>query len=716
MRELVRLLRVWGLLLMICSDFSHSGASFPDYGCCYNGMVFKWGSVVEELPEMCMQLMCAAVHASPGNDLTAAIVPVKLQSHFCKGFASCGDCLNYYCVDDTGLVQAEGAMWSPDECHTCVCNGSEVSCSKTPESCPLPPNKFCVENPGRCCPQWNCSFGCIDDAGEHHELGSSWHSTPCTYHTCTQNGMITLIEDCFLPPPVHHSCTEITQENECCPRWHCSGCTDAAGNYHELCHEWTDSDPCLVFTCTPHGISEKLLVCEKQDQPHAGCYNYTSPGECCPKWNCSGCVDQSGYHPLLSKWTSDFCTTHSCTWNGIQTTREDCELEPAPHHTCLQYTPPQQCCPQWKCRGCFDKSGDLHEIGHTWSTEDPCLLLKCTDEGITFERVLCTDLRPHPTCTEYIPVGECCRKWNCSSCVDNGKSRRLYEFWKSDSCTTNFCTKNGTQTIRETCKKTDAPHPSCQKILPEGECCPDWRCRGCFDASGNYHEIDDEWSMKDPCLMFLCSDEGIIMKLLKCTRTPSLYPHCYEYKAQGECCPRWNCSGCIDDTGEHPLYDTWKTDSCTTHVCTRDGVQVLKETCTLGPAPHPSCLRETPEDSCCAEWKCRSCQGNEGNRHEEGDSWIDFKNSCMNCSCTEGNVNCVKIDCGPLPERECDPHKLPGECCPRCHPLESKITLDGCVDHAGMMHKFGERWVDPVNACIEYLCGRLGFIQQFKLC
>nr|XP_053651515.1 kielin/chordin-like protein [Cherax quadricarinatus] len=378
-------------------------------------------------------------------------------------------------------------MWSPDECHTCVCNGSEVSCSKTPESCPLPPNKFCVENPGRCCPQWNCSFGCIDDAGEHHELGSSWHSSPCTYHTCTQNGMITLIEDCFLPPPVHHSCTEITQENECCPRWHCSGCTDVAGNYHELCHEWTDSDPCLVFTCTPHGISEKLLVCEKQDQPHAGCYNYTSPGECCPKWNCSGCVDQSGYHPFLSKWTSDFCTTHSCTWNGIQTTREDCELEPAPHHTCLQYTPPQQCCPQWKC----------------------------------------------------------------SSCVDNGKSRRLYEFWKSDSCTTNFCTKNGTQTIRETCKKTDAPHPSCQKILPEGECCPDWRCRGCFDASGNYHEIDDEWSMKDPCLMFLCSDEGIIMKRLKCTRTPSLYPH---------------------------------TDSCTTHVCTRDGVQVLKETCTLGPA------------------------------------------------------------------------------------------------------------------------------------
>ncbi|XP_042228302.1 kielin/chordin-like protein [Homarus americanus] len=298
------------------------------------------------------------------------------------------------------------------------------------------------------------------------------------------------------------------------------GCFDADGNYHELGHEWGTGDPCLVFFCEKDGITLKRVYCDSASPPRTGCSEYIPEGECCPKWNCSGCVDHTGsYRPLYDVWKTDPCATHLCMETGIQTTHEDCDLGPAPHPSCLRISPSGECCPEWKCSGCLDAHGNYHERGEKWSTIDPCLMLMCTKEGIKAQTIQCEVTRPPPGCPEYTPKGECCPKWNCSVCVDHtGKQHPLYEVWKTDPCTTHVCLQDGIKTSRENCNLGSAPHPSCREIVPLGECCPEWNCRGCKDLEGNYHELGQEWSTEDPCLVFICARDGISARLIHVKR------------------------------------------------------------------------------------------------------------------------------------------------------------------------------------------------------
>nr|XP_045589740.1 kielin/chordin-like protein isoform X2 [Procambarus clarkii] len=666
-------------------------------GCCYNGKIYGWGTVVEDYPDFCMQLVCAAQKSSV-RLLTAVIVPVKLP------LSSCQDSFKYWCVDETGLVQPEGASWKPDYCHHCQCHNSTVLC-------PRPPHDYCVEIPGPCCPTWNCSIGCTDDGGQYHELGSSWYTSPCLYHTCTTRGVVTRQESCHLTTPEHESCEAYTPEGECCQRWRCSGCTDESGVYYELGHEWIGSDPCVVLTCTEGGIEETRESCVATGPPHAGCHGYTPAGACCPKWNCSGCVDDSGYHPLFDIWKSDPCSTSFCTRTGIQTSLTECHLTPAPHFSCQQYTQPGKCCPEWNCSGCFDSAGGFRDLGHEWSTGNACYIFKCTREGITLTLVQCPEIRPpHPSCSRYTPVGECCPKWNCSACIDpNGQQHSLYEVWKSDLCTTHFCTRTGIQTTRDACDLGPAPHPSCRKTVPVGECCPDWICSGCFDSTGHHHDMNSKWRTGDPCLMFVCTEEGIVLQRLICEETSPLHPSCYAYKAPGECCSKWNCSGCLDIAGvNHSLYDVWKTDSCTTHYCTRDGVKTTRETCTLGPAPHPSCQAVTKLGECCPEWQCSACLDSTGKYHDLGSKW-SRDDVCVVFSCTEAGIVLSHTKCEETlpPHPDCYKHTVKGECCP-------KWNCSGCIDAALKYHPLHDVW--KTDQCTTRVCSRHGIQTTRETC
>nr|XP_045589754.1 kielin/chordin-like protein isoform X4 [Procambarus clarkii] len=672
-------------------------------GCCYNGKIYGWGTVVEDYPDFCMQLVCAAQKSSV-RLLTAVIVPVKLPLSSCQDNVGCEDSFKYWCVDETGLVQPEGASWKPDYCHHCQCHNSTVLC-------PRPPHDYCVEIPGPCCPTWNCSIGCTDDGGQYHELGSSWYTSPCLYHTCTTRGVVTRQESCHLTTPEHESCEAYTPEGECCQRWRCSGCTDESGVYYELGHEWIGSDPCVVLTCTEGGIEETRESCVATGPPHAGCHGYTPAGACCPKWNCSGCVDDSGYHPLFDIWKSDPCSTSFCTRTGIQTSLTECHLTPAPHFSCQQYTQPGKCCPEWNCSGCFDSAGGFRDLGHEWSTGNACYIFKCTREGITLTLVQCPEIRPpHPSCSRYTPVGECCPKWNCSACIDpNGQQHSLYEVWKSDLCTTHFCTRTGIQTTRDACDLGPAPHPSCRKTVPVGECCPDWICSGCFDSTGHHHDMNSKWRTGDPCLMFVCTEEGIVLQRLICEETSPLHPSCYAYKAPGECCSKWNCSGCLDIAGvNHSLYDVWKTDSCTTHYCTRDGVKTTRETCTLGPAPHPSCQAVTKLGECCPEWQCSACLDSTGKYHDLGSKW-SRDDVCVVFSCTEAGIVLSHTKCEETlpPHPDCYKHTVKGECCP-------KWNCSGCIDAALKYHPLHDVW--KTDQCTTRVCSRHGIQTTRETC
>ncbi|XP_053649311.2 kielin/chordin-like protein isoform X1 [Cherax quadricarinatus] len=704
--------------------------------CCYNGLLYKLGSVIEVLPEMCIQLICAAKPSTVAPFFTATIVPVKLK--YCEDHGTCDDFM--VCVDETGLIQTEGATWYPNECQTCTCTDSTVYCHNLPVSCPPPPHSYCTEIPGPCCPQWNCSSGCVDESGQHRDLGSSWYSCPCLYHTCTKTGITTSIKECYLPDPVHSMCLKFTPENECCPQWNCSGCTDPAGNYHVPGEEWTTTDPCISFVCTEDGIKEQRVECALTSRPHEGCSTYLPAGSCCPKWNCSGCSDHTGHHPVLEVWKIDHCTTRVCTMTGIQTTRESCQLVPAPHNTCVKHILPNKCCPVWRCRGCIDYSGSFHEIGEEWRTENPCFLFKCTEDGITLNRLQCQDIHPpRADCSKYTPVGECCPKWNCSGCVDEvGINRSLYEVWKRDSCTTNFCTRNGIQTSEEVCELGPAPHPSCQKNISEGDCCPQWNCRGCFDNTGNYHEIGHEWNTHYPCLKLVCEQAGITMKLTNCTDLNPPHPNCRKYIPEGECCPVWNCSGCVQDGAYHPLHHIWKSDPCTTLTCTNTGIQVTKENCTLGPSPGPSCRKYIKNGDCCPKWNCSGCTDKFGKYYELHQKWST--NECIAHECTLKGIRTTVVTCIEKPHPNCiELPPLPGACCskwncgqdcrlvkcggapgPDCNATTPPLACcpiwkcRGCFDDLGKYHLLGSEWKN--DNCNTSICTELGIKISEEVC
>ncbi|XP_071548226.1 kielin/chordin-like protein [Panulirus ornatus] len=677
-------------------------------GCCYNGLRYDWGSIAEGFPDMCLNLVCAAKVALTPPFFTAVIVPVKL--HYCTG-SWCEDCLDYHCVDETGLVRAQGSTWFPDECRECRCSNSTLTCQKLEVHCPPRPYSHCVEIPGLCCPEWDCPKGCIDEDGQHRELGSSWFSHPCIFHICEEEGIVTRIQDCFLDDPIHPSCEVYTPEGECCPHWHCSGCVDKAGNYREPGHDWSSGDPCITYRCTDGQIKETHVQCTKTPAPHPGCYEYTPVGDCCPKWNCSRCVDYTGtYHPLYDEWKSDPCTTHFCTEKGTRTRRVECHLGPAPHTDCLKYTPKGRCCPEWQCSGCFDNYGKYYELGHEWSAVDPCKVFYCTKAGIKTRKVHCEKTHPpHAGCYKYTPVGECCPKWNCSGCVDYSNTHHpVHDVWKTDPCTTHVCKENGIHTSREECHLGPAPHHSCDKVVLPGKCCPRWKCSGCFDDYGHYHELGDKWSTSDPCKFFVCTKGKIQVEPVICGETKPLHSGCFEYTPVGECCKKWNCSGCIAPDGAfHPLHDVWTTDPCTSHECTRTGIVTTRKDCYPEPAPHPSCEEYIPPGGCCSKWRCSGCFDDYGNYYKLGREW-NTNDPCILHVCTKGGINQKHVLCEETnrPHTGCYEYTPDGECCP-------KWNCSGCV-HAGTYHRLHDVWrSDP---CTTHKCTKTGVETSHKEC
>lgn len=63
--------------------------------------------------------------------------------------------------------------------------------------------------------------------------------------------------------------------------------------------------------------------------------------------------------------------------------------------------------------GCWD-NGVLHPRGDVWPSDEPCHNNVCTGLGITLRPVDCPDFpKPHESCFEVTPEGECCPTWNC---------------------------------------------------------------------------------------------------------------------------------------------------------------------------------------------------------------------------------------------------------------------------------------------------------------
>ncbi|KAK4295425.1 hypothetical protein Pmani_032015 [Petrolisthes manimaculis] len=399
-------------------------------GCWYNSMIHMWGSVVSTLPEVCLNLVCAATLTPIPPYLTANLVLVPWDPQLCQGKPCNVGPNQLRCVDHTGLERNVGDVWSPDRCHRCRCvEGNRVECQEVPVRCPVRPHPSCVEVPAPCCPNWNCTSqsGCTDENGSHRDLYSAWQVDECTWHVCTQTGVQKQTITC--PPKPSFNCRAIDVKGECCPQWQCGL-------------------DCSVVSCPA-------------DPPGNDCQPVHDPLSCCPSWNCSldvthitkldnyrfftpasGCYDDDGvYHELHSSWQPDPCTTIVCSEAGLKTIKIPCL--PPPHQNCQAQTKPGQCCPTWNCG-------------------DDC-------------SVLCPP-PPHSSCTPYKPPLACCNEWNCSGCVDaKGNLHPLYSQWQAGPCMQQVCLPDGI--VNMTIECPSPPHHNCQPKPRPGHCCPEWKCK-----------------------------------------------------------------------------------------------------------------------------------------------------------------------------------------------------------------------------------------------
>ncbi|XP_071516656.1 kielin/chordin-like protein isoform X2 [Panulirus ornatus] len=488
------------------------------------------------------------------------------------------------CVDEQGRERQHGDTWvdQRDPClrHLCTRSGIQTS----PVDCPhLPPRPHpgCTVITHDCCHTWTCS-GCVDNQGEHHEVGQTWTdpTDPCIRYLCTPDGIERQPHTrCpHLEPQPHIGCRVVI--HNCCQTWHCSGCVDEQGVYRKVGEEWYDPlNPCIHNHCTRDDIIERSRrVCPGLlPRPHPPCELIVD--NCCQRWQCPGCIDDVGsHHNVGEEWTDPThpCTHYRCLQVGIEKTEVFCPpLDPRPHRSCQLVT--ENCCHTWRCTGCVDDNGVHHEVGEWWEDQDdPCIHLQCTKDGIKRSRVECPLLtsQPHRGCR--LVQEDCCYVWRCQLCIDDqGVERRIGEEWKdpTDPCKDHLCTRDGIETVHIACLPPPPPPGlNCHLRVRPGECCHTWTCREeCPDPSslsrdcvGLHHDQcqrDEECPAGDQCCLVAGCGKQCITVNRPCQNTGAcrqLSGKCLDRCGRGEhpvpgVCLTSNCFCCVPDSDECTL-------------------------------------------------------------------------------------------------------------------------------------------------------------------
>ncbi|XP_071548225.1 uncharacterized protein [Panulirus ornatus] len=347
-------------------------------GCCHNGIRYEWGSVVEDFPELCLQLVCAAqVSTNTWPALNAVIVPVNSPSLHCEE-RQCNDCVNYRCVDGTGLLRAEGDRWVIEGCQECMCQDGKVECVRLEVDCPPRPLGHCVEVPGPCCPEWECTV-------MHQD---------CTAVSC--------------PAPPRPGCQPIIPEGQCCAvDWRCGDCPDlpCPGPPTAGCKPFYPPLACCPeWDCSP-GCS--AVICPGPPQP--SCRPIIPEGECCAvDWVCPDCSlvlcegpPHPGCRPIIP--VGECCAVD---WVCPNCSAVRCAGPPQPG--CRPIIPAGECCAvDWIC-GCVDDQGLLRDEGENWQDPvDPCSHCVCRKGEV---KCFLQDCAPPPPWPCHPPrlQGQCC--------------------------------------------------------------------------------------------------------------------------------------------------------------------------------------------------------------------------------------------------------------------------------------------------------------------
>ncbi|XP_063876589.1 kielin/chordin-like protein [Scylla paramamosain] len=523
-------------------------------GCCYNGQMHKWGSVVDSFTNPETRLMCGARINRSKPHLVATIVPFMSQP---LPEINCDDCTeSRHCVDRNGIVHEDGEKWLANPCSLCRCDNGIFECLPVRPRCPPPPYPQCVPvppAPGDCCNKWDCSrleSMCVDAYGEVRQEGEQWtgRDDPCLMYMCKAGGMI-LNARRYCPSRsrvrVPAGCELQNRSGECCLVLHCPECKDKNGTTYSAGDSWEDpDDACYTFHCQVGGtVQRRRKACREIRRPFRNdCV--LQHENCCPTWICGGCVDQYGMtHAAGTSWTDrdDPCITYICNDRGIRlASRVDCPpLNPQPARDCIKIK--KDCCDEWKCPGdvtyCTDEQGGRREVGESWvDANNPCILWHCPEDLTPVQAIIdCAMPQPPPSPSCTMQMDQCCPKWHCPCVDDNGVEKVVGDIWDhpKNKCMLVECTSDGAREKLKPCPPIPHGNPGHNCVLQFDGCCLTWNC-------GNESSIGacpDPFSFNRNCFQYFdqCLLDSDCYYNNKCCLVAGCGHECMEASKAGEC-------------------------------------------------------------------------------------------------------------------------------------------------------------------------------------
>ncbi|XP_078582341.1 kielin/chordin-like protein isoform X2 [Branchiostoma floridae x Branchiostoma japonicum] len=687
--------------VLLCQEqYTSPGDCCPrcEGGCEYEMMTFDDGTYFTPMSNPCLNCSClqGLVRCNPVPCPPAPCAnPVKPLGRCCPICPAC---------THDGAAYSEGQTWrTPDNCQECSCRGGSVNCAnlqvcrqtcphgvRTPGTCCSPCTDCFYEGQsirngmtfvaqGDLCNQCRCSYGvvqcvreqcqpvnCVDvevppgsccpvcrgcEYDNHlYTSGQTFADTrdPCRECTCVSGDVRCVKKTC--PPSF---CTHPSSEGNCgCPS--CEACMYGGVRYANR-QEFPDpSDPCRDCMCSAGNVN-----CQQRYCPNPGC-THPAQGECCPK--CGDCQYQGQQYSNRETFPDprNPCQQCTCTAGNVV-----CMPRMCPPPTCTH--PEEGLCGCMECNGC-QYQGVTYLSGASFKhPRDPCQTCRCASGTVNCQKTIC-----RPAACPNPMDGQCCPE--CDGCKYSGKNYANGATFEdpNNDCNTCSCVNGQVSCNRKQCVK--------QCDHPEGidGCCP--RCEGCRYEQTNYRNGETFSPVGDPCEECICT-EGTV----NCGRTICPRAACPNPISQpGQCCPE--CQECTHSGRRYYDGQTFVNPLDPCEECRCVGTTVM---CSR-PTQCAACSNPVSIPGQC----CPSCQqcSFEGQVYNNGQAFNP--DACRECSCANGNVQCISQSCPPL---SCPPNQQvqePGACCKKCL---------GCF-HDGQQYQDGHSWVDPINPCMSCQC------------
>ncbi|XP_036068311.1 kielin/chordin-like protein isoform X3 [Oryzias melastigma] len=537
-----------------------------------------------------------------------------------------------------------------DGCQTCSCESGNRVCSPPP--CPPRDCTPKETGPGDCCQQCR---GCTH-AGVRYDNGATWRSaeSQCDVCSCLEGRVHCEREKCHTaceypvtPPP-----------DSCCPVCHggsfiffvCVFTAHLNGlRRHMVCFCFVDCgvngynfpNGAVVPTgnrCQDCICHNGNVVCSDISCPEVFCRNPVHrAGECCPR--CEQCEYESEVFADGQTFSSrtDRCLHCQCSAGEVLCERASC---PAPGCE----NPAKQsgeCCPT--CKDC-EYERRVYADGQVFAPvgSGPCLQCRCKAGNVICHEEKCQEVQ----CANPIKDPRRCCPF-CKACVLDGVEYEEGSSWNPDSpCSTCTCVNGEVLCAHTQCPPIHCRHPT--KLT--GSCCE--VCESCTYNHRIYNNGQRFTTPELPCHICMCLYGTVECERQACPSTNCSNP----YTPPGECCPQ--CPHC---SFENRVFVDGEAFPNPVSVCEECRCDSGRVDCHQAQCPHPRC--NAPLPGTCCQNNCNGCSY-AGKEYPNGNEFPHPTDACRTCSCINGNVQCLKRRCQPLP---CSNQNLiPGDCCPQC--------------------------------------------------